>query len=136
MQFVLVASKAKSNAVRSPRSAKYSHKFTRTPYPVPESHYPLNLIRQYSEKHYTTQICLYPTFDTRCDGILLHCIVLLAGIQQLLVELFFYLQSTVQLSYSILIFIAMNRGDWSTTRKEISGMLVLGGIVHTITFPL
>ena len=53
-----------------------------------------------------------------------------------LLNYLFYLQSTVQLSYSILIFIAMNRGDWSTTRKEISGMLVLGGIVHTITFSI
>ena len=34
--------------------------------------------------------------------------------------------------YSILIFIAMNRGDWSTTRKEIFGMLVPGGIVYTV----
>ena len=55
-----------------------------------------------------------------------------------LLNYLFYLQSTVQLSYSILIFIAMNRGDWSTTRKEIFGMLVPGGSivynVHTYNY--
>ena len=114
---------------------------TRTSLPVPHTQYPNHIIHLTWSASTRKSITLPRSAYTRLlipDAMGSDFIALsfLQVSSNNLLNYLFYLQSTVQLSYSILIFIAMNRGDWSTTRKEISGMLVLGGIVHTITFSI